>query len=207
VAIGGEPDITGEVDAIREVLSALAPLDSATRARVLQYAQQRFGSTVGAPVSTIEAATVALPAGAPTRLEDIRSLRAEKQPGNGIEMAALVAYYLTELAPPEERSASVDAAGLTKYFKQAGYPLPKTPSMTLVHAKSAGYLDAVSRGQYRLNPVGYNLAAHSLPRSDTKRGRAPSSSKQSKRGSKSRQTKPSGIKAATSTRASRRSRG
>lgn len=206
MAIGDESDITGEVDAIRAVLSALAPLDDASRARVLQYAQQRFGSNASPPASTVEAATLAPPTGGPTRLTDIRSLREEKQPGNAIEMAALVAYYLADLAPSEERTSSVDVAGLTKYFKQAGYPLPKTPSMTLVNAKSSGYLDAVSRGQYRLNPVGYNLAAHGLPRSDSKRRRAPSPAKPSKRGTRSRQSKPSGINAAASTRASRRSR-
>ena len=36
--------------------------------------------------------------------------------------------------------------------------------MTLVDTKNAGYLDNGSaRGLYRLNPVGYNLVAHSLP--------------------------------------------
>jgi hypothetical protein len=79
-------------------------------------------------------------------------------------MAALVAYYLAELAPQSEQTKALTRALLTKYFKQANYPLPKHPNMTLVDAKNAGYLDSAGRGSYQLNPVGYNLIAHGLPR-------------------------------------------
>ena len=59
----------------------------------------------------------------------------------------------------------INKKDLEKYFKQAGFPLPKAVGQTLVDAKSAGYMDASStRGRYKLNPVGHNLIAHSLPR-------------------------------------------
>jgi hypothetical protein len=79
-------------------------------------------------------------------------------------MTVLVAYYLENLAPPGERKAEFSGTDLVRYFKQAAFPLPKSPHMTLVHTKNAGYIDGAGRGLYRLNPVGHNLVAHALPR-------------------------------------------
>jgi hypothetical protein len=56
---------------------------------------------------------------------------------------------------------------MIKYFKQAGFTLPKKPQFLLVNAKNAGYFDSAGTGKYRLNPVGYNLVAHNLPRSQS----------------------------------------
>jgi hypothetical protein len=78
-------------------------------------------------------------------------------------MAVLVAYYLAELAPIEERKSTINTGDLETYFKQAKYRLPKKLRMTLVNAKNAGYFDFVTKGEYRLNTVGYNLAVHGLP--------------------------------------------
>jgi Transmembrane secretion effector len=38
--------------------------------------------------------------------------------------------------------------------------------MTLTNAKNAGYLNALERGRFKLNPVGHNLVAHKLPSRD-----------------------------------------
>ena len=54
---------------------------------------------------------------------------------------------------------------LKRTSKIGGYKLPSRPEFTLGNARNAGYLDSVGRGRYRLNPVGYNLAVHSLPHS------------------------------------------
>ena len=82
-------------------------------------------------------------------------------------MAALVAYYLAEAADPTARKEVVENADMVKYFKQAKFRLPGNPAMILVNAKNSGYLDSTRAGQYRLNPVGYNLIVHSLPRPDS----------------------------------------
>jgi hypothetical protein len=79
-------------------------------------------------------------------------------------MAALVAYYLAEVATGTDRKPAIEISDIEKYFKQAGFRLPRTLKMTLVNAKNAGYFDGVGEGKYKLNPVGYNLVAHSLPR-------------------------------------------
>lgn len=97
--------------------------------------------------------------------KDIRSLKEEKQPDTAGQMACLVAYYLKEIAPQDERKDAVSASDLEKYFIQAGFKLPKRMQQVLVDAKAAGYLDsATQRGEYKLNAVGHNLVVHNLPK-------------------------------------------
>jgi hypothetical protein len=95
---------------------------------------------------------------------DIKTLKNEKSPSSAIEMACVVGYYLQEAAPTDERKPAILWADIDKYFRQAGYPLPKAKGQLLVDAKAAGYFDSFGRGEYKLNAVGYNLVAHSLPR-------------------------------------------
>lgn len=160
-----------ELQAIQTILSALGDLDSQGRARVVDYVFRRLGltqqdSALGFP--DLGAASLAEPVGGsgtlpPPEARDIRSLKESKDPKSAVEMAAIVAYYLAELAPASERKETISTADLERYFKQAKYPLPKALRVSLATAASSGYFDSVARGQYRLNPVGYNLVAHGLP--------------------------------------------
>jgi hypothetical protein len=167
-------EIRAEIQALETVLSALAPLDEVTRRRVLDYVQERFGSSVaeklvaqppvgGRPEGRVEEEPVGLAV-----ITDIRNLKEQKQPKSAVEMAVLVAYYLSEVATTDERKATIGTADITKYFKQGDYPLPSQPRVILHRAKNAGYLDPSSRAKYKLNPVGHNLVAHGLPRSEAK---------------------------------------
>jgi hypothetical protein len=174
-------DMDPEVQAIQALIGALDPLDDASRNRVLDYVVRRFSlnplPNTAAPVPEVTATEGSQPpadAQSDHVIRDIRTLREQKSPRTAVEMSVLVAYYLSELAPEGERKESIATADLTKYFKQADYRLPSTPRVTLHQAKNAGYLDSASHGQYKLNPVGYNLVAHGLP----------SSSKTSKRAAK-----------------------
>jgi hypothetical protein len=189
-----------ELRAIQQVIAALSDLDSEARARVINYVFQRLGisspavlaeagASGAAPAHGMEAAAAVVQMG--RRQIDIRSFGQEKSPRSVNERVAVVGYYLSELAPADERKAEISAADITKYFKQAGFPLPRAAGMTLVNAKNAGYLDAgAERGTYKLNPVGHNLVAHSLPAATTttrrtsgrgNRKRAPKSKKSGSR--------------------------
>ena len=155
-----------EFDAITAIVRALEPLDEEARARVLDYSLRRLGlARPFTPVGDTGSSGGAIQSAAsgPTTIHDIRTLREEKQPKSANEMAALVGYYLVHLAPEADRKAEINAADVTKYFHDANYPIPGNASMTLVHARNAGYFDAGDRGSYRLNPVGHNLVAHRLP--------------------------------------------
>jgi hypothetical protein len=163
-----------ELRAIQQVIAALSELDSEARARVISYVFQRLGissssalSEVAVPAATTASSTSGTapsPPQAGRQQVDIRTFAQEKSPRSANERVAVVAYYLSELAPADDRKAEVSAADITKYFKQADFPLPGAARMTLVNAKNAGYLDTgADRGTYRLNPVGHNLVAHGLP--------------------------------------------
>lgn len=165
-----------ELQAIQQVIAALSELDAGARTRVIDYVFQRLGlkpvteqhPVVPPPSNPTEALP---PAQIRRRQVDVRSFGTEKSPRSANERVAVVAYYLAELAPETERKAEISAADITKYFKQAGFPLPGAARMTLVNARNAGYLDGgADRGTYRLNPVGHNLVAHSLPASGSARG-------------------------------------
>jgi hypothetical protein len=120
----------------------------------------------------------------PAAISDIRTLKETKQPNTVNEMACLVAYYIEYLAPAAERMAQITSADVDKYFKQAGYPLPSAIKQVLQNAKVAGYFDSAGGGGFKLNPVGYNLVAHTLPRplemAQSKKSRKNKTSKSSK---------------------------
>lgn len=160
-----------ELSAITQVIGALEPLDELARSRVLDYVFRRLGLRLPATAPGMAPHLVAsggaqpLPATpAPTGQVDIRTLKSMKNPKRANEMAAIVGYYLSELAPVGDRKDYIDAGDIKKYFKQAEFRLPGSASMTLIHARNAGYLDTTAdRGRYKLNPVGYNLVVHNLP--------------------------------------------
>ncbi len=159
--------------AIDAIIDALGSLDEASQATAIRAACDhlkirppdnlavRHTSPSGIPPLS-EAAVVS------TGPTDIRALKQQKQPSSANEMAALIAFYLSEVVPEAERKTAVEQEDMTKYFKQAGFPLPKAPQVLLTNAKNAGYFDAVGSGKYRLNAVGYNLVAHNLPRTQEK---------------------------------------
>ncbi len=84
-------------------------------------------------------------------------------------MAALVAYYVSELAPEADRKKEITKPDIERYFKAAGFNLPADASFTLVNAKNAGYLESAGPGKYKLNPVGYNLVVHRMGNRDGER--------------------------------------
>lgn len=162
-----------ELQAMRAVLGALVPLKREARTRVLDYVLNRLGMAAEAGIAASGTAsdaaeTVAAAIGTqspsrstPAPIRDIRSLKEEKIPRSANEMTALVAYYLSELAP--ERKPAITAEDLRTHFIEARFPLPNSLQQALINAKNAGYLKPVGTGQYALNSVGYNLVVHKLP--------------------------------------------
>ena len=55
----------------------------------------------------------------------IKELTKEKAPRSASEMAAIVAYFLENLAPPKDRKDRITTKDINTYFKVAGFPLPK----------------------------------------------------------------------------------
>ncbi|SRR5712691_5366365 len=170
-----------ELAAIGSVIALLLPLDEGQRSRVLEYVLKRLDmATVRAPAGAAQEMPSSATAPSTRSVVDIRTLTAEKQPRSANEMAALIGYYVSELAPEGERSDTVNAETIRRYFKMAAFPIPSAVRNVLPNATAAGYFENVNRGEYRLNPVGYNLVVHRLPRSGSP-GPAPQTSRSSRR--------------------------
>ncbi len=174
--------IEKELGAIKAIINALEPFAPDARLRILQYATQHLGISTGtaAPPNASSSGSaepsnsgIQSPVSPPPKVVDIRSLRDEKQPKTDIQMAAIVAYYLAELAPKDSRKDAIKPEDISKYFKQAGHPLPAKPRFTLVNARTAGYFESAGGGAYKLNPVGHNLVVHGLPQSGKNDGPRP----------------------------------
>jgi len=163
--------------AIDAVIDALGSMDESSRLIAVKAACEQLNI----PLETertpppIALAPGAQPPTPPTPLPpsgeviDIRTLKESKNPSNAMEMACVVAYYLENHAPEKEKRSEILRKDIEKYFKQADFPLPKVPGQVVLDAKAAGYLDSGGRGKYKLNPVGHNLVAHTLPRTKRKK--------------------------------------
>ena len=168
-----EKDIDKEVEAIRTVSSALQPLDDLGKQRVIDYVVKRFGLTASqltppiVPSIPKSAQDFLAETSLSEKITHIRQLKELKKPKTAIEMAALVAYFLSELAPQNERKSTVTTRDMETYFKIANYRLPTALQQLLGNAKNAGYFDLVRTGEYKLNAVGYNLVVHNLPRGES----------------------------------------
>ncbi len=158
-----------ELVAIGAILRAIDGLDGESIRRVLDYVFSRLSIAVPSHIKAITSSSApSVDMSRRTVRPSIRDLKDEKQPESSNQMAALVAYYLSEVVGEDERKDGVNTADLEKYFKQAGFKLPKSLPQTLSNAAAAGYFDPVGSGLYKLNAVGYNLVAHGLPRSQIK---------------------------------------
>jgi hypothetical protein len=165
-------DADKEIGAIGTLLKALEPLEPKARESVLDYVMKRLEIRLTiTQVGAVPPDTSLLPPGEPpittrepTGQVHIKDLVRDKKPRSAIEMATLVAYYLSYKTPQNERKQTVNNKDIDTYFKIADFRLPSKPKFTLPNTKGAGYLDAVGDGEYKLNPVGYNLVVHSMPK-------------------------------------------
>ena len=164
------------VKAISTLMDVLTPLDKEAREHALDFVMKRLGISQSAPAAPVAPRPAFVPPETPVVPpapnqpgQDIRSFAAAKEPRTMNEKVAVMAYYLAQVAPAEERRDFITPEDIKPYFIQADFELPTaTGSMTLTNAKNAGYLNALERGQYKLNPVGHNLVAHKLPSKDGK---------------------------------------
>jgi hypothetical protein len=160
--------LDAEIKAIKTLVAVLEPLGQDVRNAVLDYVLKRLNITLpasGLVSSVLPSARSASEATPPDAAAlHIKTLKEQKQPKSAIEMAAIVAYYLSHIAPGKEHKETITLKDLETQFKIAGFKLPAKPQFTLTNTKNAGYLDSTGGGAYKLNPVGYNLVVHSLPR-------------------------------------------
>ena len=100
---------------------------------------------------------------APGLAMDIKSFMESKKPKSDIQFAAATAYYYRFEAAADDRKESITADILRDATRLAGRARLAKPLMTLNNAKKQGYVDASERGAFRINSVGENLVAMTLP--------------------------------------------
>jgi hypothetical protein len=148
-----------EFDAVRMVVEVLKALKHDEQVRVLRWAQEKVG-IVGVPTP----GPPGTPPGAPAPTGDIRSFIEGKNPASDVQFAAAVAYYYAFVAP--NRAPEINATSLQEATRLANRERLVSPSDTLHNALKRGYLDKGSgKGSFRINTVGENLVAMSLPTS------------------------------------------
>lgn len=96
-------------------------------------------------------------------VSDVKSFVDSKRPKSDVQFATVVAYYHCFEASAENRKQSIDADTLQEAARLAGRRRLSKPLQTLNNAKTLGYLDSAERGQFRINSVGENLVAMTLP--------------------------------------------
>ncbi|MHB1236314.1 MAG: hypothetical protein ACYCY7_02015 [Gallionella sp.] len=189
-----------DFDAAKAISDLLKDMDKDRQQRVLRWVAESLDITlhvrVGVPhdttVGTAGSAVVTSalspyqPEGRPT---DIKSFVESKSPKNDIQFATVIAYYYRFEAPADDRLDTISAEVLQNATRLAGHTRFAKPLMTLNNAKKQGYLDAADRGSFRINSVGENLVAMTLPGSTNSMKPKPNLKTRSKLKQRSKATK------------------
>jgi hypothetical protein len=158
-----------EFDAAKIIVETLNKLDKAQQERALRFASESLGiqSSSLKPPSNVSAASQSgsfIPSHqpqSPGRAPDIKQFTISKAPKSDQQFATVVAYFYRFEAPPEQRRETINAEVLSD---AARLVVRKRPTrFALTNAKNQGYLDSAGTGEYRINTVGENLVAITLP--------------------------------------------
>jgi hypothetical protein len=152
-----------EFDAARTVVGVLKAFKPDEQARIIRWAQEALG-IIGAPGPSQPPAPLS-GASVPSdgsQNSDIRSFIETKKPSSDVQFAAAVAYFHAFIAPTKK--AEITATDLQEATRLANRDRLHKPIITLHNAAKRGYLDKGSeRGAFKINTVGENLVAMSLP--------------------------------------------
>ena len=168
--------VDNEFDAAKVIVETLKGLDQKMQERAVRFASETLGlhafAVPPSPGSPPPAGQGHLPVdkpdpSPPDRAVDIKQFTESKAPKTDQQFAVVVAYYYRFKAPPEDQKEVIEPGDIVEAVRLVGgRHQPKDPAMTLTNAKNKGYLDATERGKYKLNAVGENLVAMTLPGKD-----------------------------------------
>jgi hypothetical protein len=153
-----------DLEAVRAVAERLQDFSSEDRQRIIRWALEKLGtpppgSVGGQPgLPTPPAPGTPSPSTNPT---DIRGFVTLKSPKSDIQFAATVAYFHQFVAPV--RKGTITSEDLIDACRQVSRRRPQRPAQVLVNAFLQGILDRGKKGEYKLNSVGENLVAMTLP--------------------------------------------
>lgn len=176
--------------AAEEIKAILQGRDKVEQERVIRWVSESLNLAMTAGQSATTAAPAplavtpmppAIPPIAGVGAKNIKSFVSEKKPKSDLQFATVAAYFYRFEAPLAERKDAITAKDLTEAGRQArGFGFKK-PIVTLSNALQQGYFDRAGRGEFRLNAVGENLVAMTLPGGDAA---APAKKRSGSRGKK-----------------------
>lgn len=168
--------------AAEEIKAILHGRDKLEQERIIRWVTESLG-LVGSPSIGVGASALptalsvtppahAQPLGAPLqRLRDIKTFVKEKNPKNDVQFAAVAAYFYRFECSQAERKETIVPKDLDEAGRQArGYSF-KNARQTLNNGVMLGYFDRAGDGAYKVNAVGENLVAMTLPRVEANGGR------------------------------------
>jgi len=191
-----------DLDAIRIVLDTLSPFDPQDQKRIIRWACEKLGLSLegitartmsGMVPSTMQPTDNAPLVQPSTTLRssqvDIKSFLKAKNPTSDMHFAATVAYFYAFEAPEAERKEAISSDELQDACRLLGRERLHNPGQTLRNAVYNGLLDkSGEKGQFKINTVGENLVAVTLPAGDS-RPKAMSPKKRVKKKVSSKKTK------------------
>ena len=155
-----------DFDVAKTVADQLKGLDRDRQVRILRWVSESLGmaptderpnAAVYSPTSDVGRSAIP---GGPT---NIKSFIDYKDPKSDNQFAATVAYFYRFEAPQNERRETISPEKLQEAARLSGRKRLGDPGKTLRNAKDQGYLDIAARGEFKINSVGENLVAMTLP--------------------------------------------
>ena len=155
-------------DAAKAIVEAVKSLDKPMQALAMRFASETLGlpaSPTTPPLGSPQGSAVPpqLDKHGVTHSADIKQFVTSRAPKSDNQFAAVVAYFYRFEAPDAQRTETIDATILQEATRLTGRSRLSNPGKTLHNAKNAGYLDAAGPGRFRVNSVGENLVAITLP--------------------------------------------
>jgi hypothetical protein len=159
-----QPSPPDDLKAIRSILETLKDFTREDQQRILRWTQEKLNLVLTPTGAQQAAPSSSVPEGHREAPKDIKSFVLQKKPQSDIEFAATVAYYFRFEAPEDERKNEISTDDLQDAARKVPWEQKKKPGDTLHNAFKGGLLDkGGSRGSYKINTVGENLVAMTLP--------------------------------------------
>ncbi|OQY75772.1 MAG: hypothetical protein B6D44_00765 [Ignavibacteriales bacterium UTCHB2] len=155
-----------DLDAVRQLVTILEKFDKTDQERIIKWAREKLGLSLQPTVSIATPqnqlqANFQLP---DYRTKDLKSFVNEKSPSSDMQFAVTVAYYYKFEAPEKEKKDSINSEILQDAARLSGRKRLGNPGQTLINASFNGMLDkSDEKGAYKINTVGENLVAMTLP--------------------------------------------
>ncbi|OLC32831.1 MAG: hypothetical protein AUH28_11710 [Acidobacteria bacterium 13_1_40CM_56_16] len=190
-------DTKNDFDIAKNLFAQLDGLDTDRQHRILRWVAESLGIALhvknpSSPATIVESPSgdiggTAPPVAGEYRVTDIKSFVDSKNPKSDVQFAAVVTYYYRFEAPHVARKETITSEILQDSTRLTGRKRLAKPLKTLNNAKTLGYLDSAGRGAFRINTVGENLVAMTLPSPQTETTARPNVSNISRGTKKKRQ--------------------